>query len=142
MGLDWLVLKCQSCERAFGKSRHAKDLHCPHCNHVEAKVLSRHLNANDAGDAVSASNVPTEIREQLSNLLKEQTPSKSGQQNEPIDGHNILSLASDEQGIVTLDSLKKILTSMNLPMDAESFAEQACAEGELLRDGPNRWKRA
>ena len=142
MGLDWLVLKCQSCERAFGKSRHAKDLHCPHCNHIEAKVLSRHMNANEAGDAVSASNVPAEIREQLSNRLKEQVPPKSPQHNESIDGHSILSLAADEDGIVTIESLKQVLGTVNFPMDAESFAEQACAEGELLRDGPDRWKRA
>jgi len=100
------------------------------------------MNANEASDAVSASNVPPEIRELLSNRLKEQAPSKSRQQNEPIDGNTILSLASDEEGIVTLESLKRVLFSMNLPMDAESFAEQACAEGELLRNGPNLWKRA
>jgi len=142
MGLDWLVLKCQSCELAFGKSRHAKDLHCPHCNHVEAKVLSRHMNANEASNAVSSSNVPSEIREQLSSRLKEQVTPKSPQQSEPIDGHSILSLAVDEDGIVTLDSLKKVLGAMNFPMNAETFAEQACAEGELLREGPNLWKRA
>ena len=100
------------------------------------------MNANEASNAVSASNVPPEIREQLSSRLKEQAPSKPMLQNGPIDGHGILSLAADEDGIVTLESLQNNLGKMNPPMDAESFAEQACAEGELLRDRPNRWKRA
>jgi hypothetical protein len=61
---------------------------------------------------------------------------------EPLDGHSILSKAADENGIVTIESLEKVLVGMNPKLNAESFAEQACAEGELLQDGPNRWKRA
>ena len=141
MALPWLVLECESCELAFGKSRNAKDLHCPHCNHSQSKVISRHLNANEASDAVSAYNVPLEIRQQLSDLLNQQTPAKPIVENTPIDGNSILSLASDDDGYVTIESLEKILGRQNISMDAELFAEQACAEGELLRDGPNRWKR-
>jgi|ETNmetMinimDraft_32_1059908.scaffolds.fasta_scaffold08795_6 hypothetical protein len=141
MGLDWLVLKCESCELAFGKSRHAKDLHCPHCNHSQSKVISRHLNANQASRAVSASNVPPEIQEQLSDWLTDQHESFQSPENESVDGNSILYSASDKDGIVTLESLQKTLLQMNLPLDAELFAEQACAEGELLRDGTNRWKR-
>ena len=43
---------------------------------------------------------------------------------------------------IIVESIKIGLSQMNLNMDAEVFAEQACAEGELLQDGPNRWKRA
>ena len=62
-------------------------------------------------------------------------------ESEPVDGYTILSRAADEDGIITLDSLMKALSSLNSPLDAEAFAEEASAEGELLRVGVNRWKR-
>ncbi|MDP6845161.1 MAG: hypothetical protein QF722_06395 [Candidatus Thalassarchaeaceae archaeon] len=139
---SWQVLLCRACERAFGKPRNAKGLQCPHCNHLEAKVLSRHFSANEASSAVSAANVPPEIRDQLSSWLNDQDNIQSMANSEPLDGHSILSKAADENGIVTIESLENVLVGMNPKLNAESFAEQACAEGELLQDGPNRWKRA
>ena len=137
---SWLVLMCQSCEQAFGKLRRATDLRCPHCNHSESKILSRHMDANEASDAVSLANVPSEIRAQLATWMQKQPRDIS--ESEPVDGYTILSRASDEDGIITLDSLKKALSSLNSPLDAEAFAEEASAEGELLRVAFNLWKRA
>jgi len=137
---SWLVLMCQSCERAFGKPRRGKDLRCPHCNHPESKILSRHMDANEASDAVSVANVPPEIRDQLSTWIQKQPRDVS--ESEPVDGYTILSRATDEDGFITLDSPKKSLSTLNSPLDAEAFAEEASAEGELLRVAPNRWKRA
>ena len=117
-------------------------MQCPHCNHFEAKILSRHFSANEASNAVSAANVPPEIREQLSSWLNDQKVTQQMANSEPLDGHSILSKATDENGIVTIESLEKVLEDANSKINAESFAEQACAEGELLQDGPNRWKRA
>ena len=138
----WLVLLCQSCERAFGKPAGGKNLNCPHCNAIESKVLSRHLNANEASDAVSVANVPPEIRNQLSSWLEKEKKVTETVRDGSIDGAMILSKASNEDGIVTLKSLQGALLSLNIGMNPEAFAEYACAEGELLRDGPNRWKRA
>ena len=140
MAPSWLVLMCQSCELAFGKPRRGKDLHCPHCNHSESKILSRHMDANEASDAVSVANVPPEIRHQLAAWIKKQPRDTPG--SESVDGYTILSRASDEDGLITLDSLKKALSALNSPLDAEAFAEEASAEGELLRVAPNCWKRA
>ena len=139
---SWLVLMCQSCEQAFGKPRRGTDLRCPHCNHPESKILSRHMNANEASDAVSVANVPPEIRDQLRTWMQNERQSHPTSQSDPIDGPTILSMATNEDGFITLDSLKMALSVLNLPIDAESFAEQASAEGELLRVTPNRWKRA
>ena len=139
---SWLVLLCQSCQRAFGKPRGSKDLRCPHCNHAESKILSRHMNASEASNAVSVANVPPEIREQLSTWLDQQEEASPTSNQGPVDGDSILSKATDVNGIVTVESIKMALGQMNLNMDAEVFAERACAEGELLQDGPNRWKRA
>ena len=142
MDPPWLVLLCQSCDRAFGKPNGSKDLRCPHCNHGDSKVLSRHMNASEASNAVSVANVPPEIRDQLSSWLDEQEQVTSMSDSGSIDGRSILSQAADENGFITIDSLQIILTKANLKMGAEAFAERACAEGELLQDGPNRWKRA
>ena len=142
MDPPWLVLLCQSCDRAFGKPNGSKDLRCPHCNHGDSKVLSRHMNASEASNAVSVANVPPEIRDQLSSWLDEQEQVTSMSDSGSIDGRSILSQATDENGFITIDSLQIILTKANLKMGAEAFAERACAEGELLQDGPNRWKRA
>tara|TARA_B100001750_G_scaffold246616_1_gene269479 strand:+ start:2864 stop:3286 length:423 start_codon:yes stop_codon:yes gene_type:complete len=136
---DWLVLMCQSCEQAFGKPRRATDLRCPHCNHSEAKILSRHIDANEARDAVSLANVPPEIREQLATWMQKQP--KMTSESEPVDGHTILSLAADEDGFITLESLKQALSSLNSSIDAEAFAEEASAEGELIQVDSNRWER-
>ena len=142
MDPPWLVLLCQSCDRAFGKPNGSKDLRCPHCNHGDSKVLSRHMNASEASNAVSVANVPPEIRDQLSSWLDEQEQVTSMSDSGSIDGRSILSQAADENGFITIDSLQIILTKANLKMGAEAFVERACAEGELLQDGPNRWKRA
>ena len=117
-------------------------MRCPHCNHPESKILSRHMNANEASDAVSVANVPPEIRDQLRTWMQNERQSHPTSQSDPIDGPTILSMATNEDGFITLDSLKMALSVLNLPIDAESFAEQASAEGELLRVTPNRWKRA
>ncbi len=138
----WLVLLCQSCNRAFGKPKSAKDRQCPHCNHNEAKILSRHMSANDASDAVSLANVPSEIRDQLATWLEKEKTNETKQEVLPTDGPNVLSLATGIDGSVTLESIQKALKSLNSSMDAEHFAEQACAEGELLQVGINCWKRA
>ena len=138
----WLVLLCQSCERAFGKPSGSKDLRCPHCNHSESKVLSRHMNASEASNAVSVANVPPEIREQLSTWLDQQEVASPTLNQGAVDGHSILAKATDDNGIVTIESLKIALSQSNLGIDPGIFAEQACAEGELLQDGLNRWKRA
>ena len=136
---SWLVLMCQSCEQAFGKPRRSTDLRCPHCNHPESNILSRHMDANEASDAVSLANVPSEIRDQLATWMHNQPRDTS--ESEPVAGYTLLSRAADEDGIITLDSLVKALSSLNSPLDAEAFAEEASAEGELLRVGVNRWKR-
>lgn len=98
------------------------------------------MDANEASDAVSVANVPPEIRHQLATWIKKQPRDISG--SESVDGYTILSKASDEDGLITLDSLKKALSALNSPLDAEAFAEEASAEGELLRVAPNCWKRA
>ena len=142
MDPPWLVLLCQSCERAFGKPSGSKNLRCPHCNHGDSKVLSRHMNASEASNAVSVANVPPEIRDQLSSWLDEQEQVTSMSDSGSIDGRSILSQAADENGLITIDSLQIVLRKTNFKMGAEAFAERACAEGELLQDGHNRWKRA
>lgn len=139
---SWLVLMCQSCEQAFGKPRRGTNLRCPHCNHSESKILSRHMNANEASDAVSEANVPPEIRDQLRAWVENERQSHTTSKSEPVDGSTILSMATGEDGFITLNSLKMALSVLNLPIDSESFAEHASAEGELLRVAPNRWKRA
>ena len=100
------------------------------------------MNASEASNAVSVANVPPEIRDQLSNWLGQQEMLNPAVNHGTIDGHTILAKASDEDGIVTLESLTMVLSQMNIDIDPEIFAEQASTEGELLQDGPNRWKRA
>ena len=84
-------------------------------------------------------NVPPEIREQLATWMQKQP--KMTSESEPVDGHTILSLATDEDGFITLESLKQALSSLNSPIDAEAFAEEASAEGELIQVDSNRWER-
>ena len=97
------------------------------------------MDANDASDAVSLANVPPEIRDQLAGWMKKQP--KTTDDTEPVDGYTILSLATDDAGFITLESLKQALSSLNSSIDAEVFAEEASAEGELIRVDSNRWKR-
>ena len=138
----WLVLQCESCNRTFGRQSTGKSLACPHCNHTDAKILSRHLSANEASKAVSVANVPPEIRDQLSTWMDQQPQLFDAGPETPVDGVTILADAEDESGFITLDSLQKALLSAGLNIDAEGFAGQACAEGELMHVGPNCWKRA
>ena len=114
-------------------------MRCPHCNHSESTILSRHMDANEASDAVSLANVPSEIRDQLATWMQKQPKMLS--ESDPVDGNTILSKATDDDGFITLESLKKALSALNSPIDAEAFAEEASAEGELIRVDSNRWKR-
>ena len=50
--------------------------------------------------------------------------------------------AENEDGIITVESLRKALFSAGYDIDAEGFAERASAEGELMRVGTDCWKRA
>ena len=97
------------------------------------------MDANEAGDAVSLANVPSEIRDQLATWMQKQP--KIISESDSVDGNTILSKATDDDGFITLESLKQALSALNSPIDAEAFAEQASAEGELIRVDPNRWKR-
>ena len=128
----WLVLQCESCNRTFGRQSTGKSLACPHCNHTDAKILSRHLSANEASKAVSVANVPPEIRDQLSTWMDQQPQLFDAGPETPVDGVTILADAEDESGLITLDSLQKALLSAGLNIDAEGFAGQAGAEGELM----------
>ena len=114
-------------------------MRCPHCNHSESTILSRHMDANEASDAVSLANVPSEIRDQLATWMKKQP--KIISESDSVDGNAILSKATDDDGFITLESLKEALSALNSPIDAEAFAEEASAEGELIRVDSNRWKR-
>ena len=98
------------------------------------------MNASEASDAVSVANVPPEIRDQLSTWLNKQNQTPAMASSGPVDGQYILTTAADGSGVVTLESLQIVLRKVNSNIGAEVFAEHACAEGELLRDGPNRWK--
>jgi hypothetical protein len=100
------------------------------------------MSANDASDAVSVANVPSEIRDQLATWLENEKSSQPKQEILPTDGQTVLTYAMDDDGIITLESLEKALKALNSSMEAEHFAEQACAEGELLQAGVNCWKRA
>ena len=114
-------------------------MRCPHCNHSESTILSRHMDANEASDAVSLANVPSEIRDQLATWMQKQP--KIISESDSVDGNAILSKATDDDGFITLESLKEALSALNSPIDAEAFAEEASAEGELIRVDSNRWKR-
>ena len=138
----FLVLQCESCGRAFGRKSTSKSIACPHCNHTDAKILSRHLNANDASKAVSLANVPPEIRDQLSTMIDQQPHFLQSRKEMLVDGPAILAQAEDESGLITIESLRKTLFSLGMSIDAEGFAELASAEGELMYVGPNCWKRA
>ena len=97
------------------------------------------MSASEASNAVSVANVPPEIREQLSTWLDQQEEASPILNHDAVDGHSILAKATDENGIVTIESLKIALGQLNLDLDPEIFVEHACAEGELLQDGLNRW---
>jgi hypothetical protein len=98
------------------------------------------MSANEASNAVSVANIPPEIRNQLSTWLDEQENHAPASDLGSVDGRSILSEAADENGLITIDSLQIVLEKVNLKIDAEAFAERACAEGELLQHGLDRWK--
>lgn len=99
------------------------------------------MSANEASDAVALGNVPPEIREQLKDWMQKEASSPSASPSAPVDGNTILSKATDDDGFITVESLKKALGALNSSIDAEAFAEEASAEGELIRVDSNRWKR-
>jgi len=137
---SWLVHLCAACKRAFGKSRQAKDLRCPHCNQSESSIISRHHSAEEARDAVSLANVPPEIRGDLLTWLAKEKRRQAPAPVSDVDGGSVLAAAADDNGEMSLESVEISLLNHNSHIDAEAFIEQACAEGELLRVGDNRWK--
>jgi predicted nucleic acid-binding Zn-ribbon protein len=137
---SWLVHLCAACKRAFGKSRQAKDLRCPHCNRSESSIISRHHSAEEARDAVSLANVPAEIRDDLQTWQGKEKRRQAPVPVSDVDGGSVLATAADDNGELNLESVEISLLKHNSHIDAEAFIEQACAEGELLRAGENLWK--
>ena len=137
---SWLVHLCAACKRAFGKSRQSKDLRCPHCNRSESSIISRHHSAEEARDAVSLANVPPEIRGDLQIWQAKEKRHQAPVPVSDVDGGSVLATAADDNGELNLESVEISLLNHNSHIDAEAFIEQACADGEWLRAGPNRWK--
>ena len=137
----WNVRLCEGCARTFGRDGESVNSRCPHCGSAASKVISKHLKASDARDAVSMSNVPLEIRGELSAWMAKEKLRDAPIPVQSIDGARVLLDASDENRIVTLEMIEIAISNQNSVMDAESFIEQACAEGQLLRLADGTWQR-
>lgn len=138
--MPWNVLLCQGCQRAFGTSSQAKSRACPHCNNSDARLISSHDKASNARDAVALANTPPEIRNQLAGWMAKEKQREAPVPVQSIDGDSVLAQAADEEGICTLAAIELAIAQHNSVMDAESFIESACAQGELLRLPDGRWR--
>ncbi|MDP6907101.1 MAG: hypothetical protein QF440_06770 [Candidatus Thalassarchaeaceae archaeon] len=141
METTWVVRLCTPCGRAYGKSSRSKDIRCLHCNHSENEIISRHNKPEDAQKAVTLHNTPPEIRDELQQWMDKSAeldfrPSRTRN----VDGERVLSLAADNEGIVTLESVQMVLDQMRSKITSENFLDAANAAGELLFIEPGVWR--
>ncbi len=140
--VEWKVLLCADCDRAYGRSSRARDLSCPHCGgSTEPRLLSRHLNPEDAQDAISNANIPQEIRSELTKLMSDSRKREKTSKRISVDDlPALLRAAADEAGELDIDSLRIQLAVAGSGNDAETFAEDAAIAGILLNIGAGRWR--
>lgn len=140
--VEWKVLLCADCDRAYGRSSRARDLSCPHCGgSTEPRLLSRHLNPEDAQGAISNANIPQEIRSELTKKMGDSRKREKRSKRIRVDElPALLQAAADEAGELDVDSLRIQMAIAGMGDDAETFAEDASTAGILLNIGPGRWR--
>jgi hypothetical protein len=140
--VEWKVLLCADCDKAYGRSSRARDLSCPHCGgSTEPRLLSRHLNPEDAQNAISHANVPQEIRLELAKKMGDSRKREKRSKRIRVDDlPALLQAAANESGELDADSLRIQMAIAGIGDDAETFAEDAAIAGVLLNIGPGRWR--
>ncbi len=137
---QYYVVKCIDCKICFGKHKKSKLL-CPHCGklQINPQIVNRTNNTDNLSKLVSINNMPEELRKEFDNVKKD------GQNAIQVDDlikniPEILQEASNIEGLVFFENLKKLLAKKNLNSDVEKIIEMGEVEGLLLRISEEKWQ--
>tara|TARA_B110000459_G_C16390476_1_gene394029 strand:+ start:394 stop:759 length:366 start_codon:yes stop_codon:yes gene_type:complete len=117
---------------------------CPHCGQrlqTDAEIVTSVATASELRIEVALANTPDELRDTLRKRL--QTNQKLFNQDEPIsfkDLSQVLLNATDENGMLTVQSLQPLLERSSDALEVHDLIEMAESQGMLVRLNPDCWQ--
>ncbi len=141
-GGGWNVIRCSACQTCHGHRGTGRM--CPHCGQrlqTDAEIVTSVATASELRIEVALANTPDELRDTLRKRL--QTNQKLFNQDEPIsfkDLSQVLLNATDENGMLTVQSLQPLLERSSDALEVHDLIEMAESQGMLVRLNPDCWQ--
>ena len=127
----YTVVRCAECGKCWGVV--GKTRNCPHCGNPTGdnlQIVSVAENASDLQREVAVANMPENLRDEL----KEKLP-RAIEMNENPSASLLYSCirTSAIDDVINLDRLSGVLRGKGISVQAEEVAEEAVAQGLLIR---------
>ena len=141
-GAGWNVIRCSACQTCHGHRGTGRM--CPHCGQrlqTDAEIVTSVATASELRIEVALANTPDELRDTLRKRL--QTNQKLFNQDEPIsfkDLSQVLLNATDENGMLTVQSLQPLLERSSDALEVHDLIEMAESQGMLVRLNSDCWQ--
>ena len=141
-GAGWNVIRCSACQTCHGHRGTGRM--CPHCGQrlqTDAEIVTSVATASELRIEVALANTPDELRDTLRKRL--QTNQKLFSQDEPISFKGLSQVlldATDENGMLTVQSLQPLLERSSDAVEVHDLIEMAESQGMLVRLNPDCWQ--
>tara|TARA_B100000945_G_C20404451_1_gene609227 strand:- start:757 stop:1167 length:411 start_codon:yes stop_codon:yes gene_type:complete len=133
-------MRC-SCGSSFGNRRGTRAI-CSRCGSSKCTKIADYENSSDLSKAVSEANLPKELSNDISSRISKENKNLRSNKERANSRFLVSSMknATDENGIITLQSLNAELQKINIKeTSAELLVGQAEMEGILLRTSEETW---
>ena len=142
MGADWQLVRCE-CGRSLGVKSGGKP-RCSRCNSTKFTRISEFQDSKSLSEAVAMSNLPPEIREEVSSRINSKARKSQNQQSNFASQKsrvmNAMERSTDSDGILRIKSLEVELFKLGIDgTTPEYLIGQAEIEGILMRHDENSW---
>ena len=134
-GPRWVMFRCESCHRFSGAKKGQKSMVCGHCGSREGLSIVQEFNDSQImANAVGMQNTPPEIRKELEKILSGKRDPFSNPISHSFDPLELIQSATDENGIIDVDSLILKSNSYDVPRSVVlEWLEKSEIEGMVLR---------
>ncbi|MCH2428941.1 MAG: hypothetical protein MK168_06415 [Candidatus Thalassarchaeum sp.] len=137
----WALNRCE-CGHSFGTMGNSS-MSCSRCGSSKSRIVKNFDDAQSLSDAVSMSNMPKEIAEDIGEKLSSYNRRPQKATSSHSNASKLIRAMRDatgDDGQLTLKSLSVVLDRMEISeTSAEKLIGQAEFEGKLLREGPDSW---
>ena len=138
--MRWLVIRCHVCKQCSGQRK--TDSRCPHCGAKlgrESELVKECKSSASLHVEVSLANTPAELRDELRTRLTSTSVVDESETVSPSALFQALRKLADEDGVVHLSAVKRLLEVRSVDAPSLGLMEQAELEGLVVRLGEDRW---